>query len=174
LVAQHGLPPYDAEVLTQSRALADYFEAAVREFPQPKTVSNWVMSELLRVLPADDERAIRSAPITPARLAGLLALIEDGTISGKIAKDVFEKMFRTGEDARAIVAREGLTQVADEGALAAIVDQVMARNPKAIEDFKSGKTAAAKALVGQVMKATGGKANPALVNKILKEKLSSA
>jgi aspartyl-tRNA(Asn)/glutamyl-tRNA(Gln) amidotransferase subunit B len=171
-VAQHGLPPYDAEVLTQSRALADYFEAAVREFPQPKTVSNWVMSELLRVLPADDERAIRGAPITPARLAGLLALIEDGTISGKIAKDVFEKMVRTGEDARAIVAREGLTQVADEGALAAIVDQVMARNPKAIEDYKSGKTAAAKALVGQVMKATGGKANPGIVNRLLEEKLS--
>ena len=172
LVAQHGLPPYDAEVLTQSRALADYFEAAVREFPQPKTVSNWVMSELLRVLPADDERAIQGAPITPARLAGLLALIEDGTISGKIAKDVFEKMFRTGEDARAIVARESLTQVADEGALAAIVDQVMARNPKAIEDYRNGKTAAAKALVGQVMKATGGKANPGIVNRLLEEKLS--
>src|SRR3990172_5597111 len=116
-VAQHGLPPYDAGVLTQSRALADYFEAAVRAFPQPKLVSNWIMSELLRALPGDDERAIAGAPVTPERLAGLLGLVQDGTISGRIAKDVFERMLRTGQDAPTIVAREGLTQVADEAAL---------------------------------------------------------
>jgi aspartyl-tRNA(Asn)/glutamyl-tRNA(Gln) amidotransferase subunit B len=171
-VAQYGLPPYDAEVLTQSRALAEYFEAAVREFPRPKIVSNWIMSELLRQLPADDERAIRSSPVTPARLAGLLALIEDGTISGKIAKDVFEEMVRSGEDATAIVRREGLTQVADETALGAVIDQVLAQSPKVVEDYKRGKTAAAKALVGQVMKATAGKANPGIVNRLLEEKLS--
>ena len=171
-VAQYGLPSYDAEVLTQSRALAEYFEAAVREFPRPKVVSNWVMSELLRRLPADDERAIRSFPVTPAHLAGLLALIEDGTISGKIAKDVFEDMVRSGEDATAIVRREGLTQVADEAALGAVIDRVIAQNPKAIEDYRRGKTVAAKALVGQVMKATGGKANPGIVNRLLEEKLS--
>jgi aspartyl-tRNA(Asn)/glutamyl-tRNA(Gln) amidotransferase subunit B len=171
-VAQYGLPPYDAEVLTQSRALAEYFEAAVREFPWPKIVSNWVMSELLRRLPADDERAIRSSPVTPAHLAGLLALIEDGTISGKIAKDVFEEMIRSGEDATAIVRREGLTQVADETALGAVIDQVLAQSPKAVLDYKRGKTAAAKALVGQVMKATAGKANPGIVNRLLEEKLS--
>src|SRR5438128_87204 len=171
-VTQYGLPLYDAEVLTQSRALAEYFEAAVREFPQPKVVSNWVMSELLRELGADDEQAIRSSPVTPARLAGLLVLIEDGTISGKIAKEVFEKMRRGGEDARTIVGREGLTQVADEAALGRVIDQVLARSPKAIEDYKRGKTAAAKALVGQVMKATGGKANPGIVNRLLEEKLS--
>jgi aspartyl-tRNA(Asn)/glutamyl-tRNA(Gln) amidotransferase subunit B len=171
-VSQYGLPPYDAGVLTQSRALAEYYEAAVREFPQPKIVSNWIMSELLRELPGDDERAIARAPIPPANLAGLLALIADGTISGKIAKDVFQKMVGSGEDARTIVAREGLTQVADEGALAAVIDRVLAQNPKAVADYKGGKTAAAKALVGQVMKATRGKANPAIVNRLLEEKLS--
>jgi len=171
-VSQYGLPPYDAGLLTQSRALAEYYEAAVREFPQPKIVSNWIMSELLRELPGDDERAIERAPVPPANLAGLLALIADGTISGKIAKDVFQKMVGSGEDARTIVAREGLTQVADEGALAAVIDQVLAQNPKAVEDYKGGKTAAKGALVGQVMKATRGKANPAIVNRLLEEKLS--
>jgi aspartyl-tRNA(Asn)/glutamyl-tRNA(Gln) amidotransferase subunit B len=173
-VAELGLPPYDAGVLTQSRALAEYYERAVRAFPQPKLVSNWVMSELLRELPADDERAIAEAPITPERLAGLLRLIDDGTISGKIAKTVFEKMLATGEDASAIVQREGLTQVADAGALEAFVDAAIAGNPRAVEDFRKGKTAAAKALVGQVMKASGGKANPAMVTRLVEEKLTKS
>jgi aspartyl-tRNA(Asn)/glutamyl-tRNA(Gln) amidotransferase subunit B len=174
-VAELGLPPYDAGVLTQSRALAEYYERAVRAFPQqPKLVSNWVMSELLRELPADDERAIAEAPITPERLAGLLRLIDDGTISGKIAKTVFEKMLATGEDASVIVRREGLTQVADAGALQAMVDAAIAGNPRAVEDFRKGKTAAAKALVGQVMKASGGKANPAMVTRLVEEKLTKS
>jgi aspartyl-tRNA(Asn)/glutamyl-tRNA(Gln) amidotransferase subunit B len=170
-VAQYALPAYDADLLTQSRALADYFEAAVQGGASPKAASNWIMSELLRVVPGDDERAIRDAPVPPAHLAGLITLIEDGTISGKIAKDVFERMARSREDARTIVQREGLTQVADTGALAAIVDQVIVSNPKAVADWKAGKTAAAKSLVGQVMKATQGKANPAIVNRLLEEKL---
>ena len=170
-VSQYGLPPYDAGVLTQTRALSEYFEAAVAQGAPAKTVSNWVMSELLRQVPGDDERAIRESPIPPANLAGLIALIDDGTISGKIAKDVFEKMMRSGEPAAAIVKREGLTQVADTGALGAVVDQVLAANPKVVADWKAGKTAAAKALVGQVMKATQGKANPSIVNKLLEEKL---
>jgi len=169
--AAYGLPPYDAALLTQSRALADYYEAAVREFPQPKLVSNWVMSELLRELPGDDERAIEQATVTPARLAGLLRLIDDGTISGKIAKTVFETMVRTGEDAAAIVRREGLTQVADAGALAAMVASAIAANPRAVEDYRKGKTAASKAFVGHVMKASGGKANPALVSRLVEEAL---
>ncbi len=171
-VRAYGLPPYDADVLTQSRALADYFEAAVRAFPSPKAVSNWVMSELLRVVPGDDERALASTPVTPERLAGLLRLIEDGTISGKIAKDVFERMVRTGEEARAIVEREGLTQVADTEALGRVVDEVLAANPRPVEDYRRGRTAAKTALVGLVMKATGGKANPALVNRLVEEKLT--
>ncbi len=172
-VQQYGLPAYDADVLTQSRALAEYFDAAVKAFPNAKTVSNWVMSELLRELPADDEQAIARAPIPPERLAGLLRLIEDGTISGKIAKTVFEKMFRSGEDAATIVQREGLTQVADTGALERVIDQVLAQNPKPVADYKAGKGAAKGALVGLVMKATQGKANPGMVNRLLEEKLSS-
>ena len=170
-VAAYGLPAYDAALLTQSRALAEYYEAAVRDFPQPKLVSNWVMSELLRELPGDDERAIEQATVTPSRLAGLLRLIDDGTISGKIAKTVFETMVRTGEEAAAIVRREGLTQVADAGALAAMVASAIAGNPKAVEDYRKGKTAAAKAFVGQVMKASGGKANPTMVSKLVEAEL---
>ena len=170
-VAQHALPPYDADVLTQSRALAEYFEATVRAGASAKAASNWIMSELLRVVAGDDEQAIRDSPVPAGHLAGLIKLIDDGTISGKIAKDVFEKMARSREDAATIVQREGLTQVADTGALAAIVDQVIASNPKAIADWKAGKTAAAKSLVGQVMKATQGKANPAIVNRLIEEKL---
>ena len=170
-VSQYGLPAYDAELLTQSRALADYYEAAVREYPKPKIVSNWVLSELLRELPGDDEAAIARCPIPPKNLARLLALIDDGTISGKIAKDVFEKMYRSGEDAETIVRREGLVQVADAGALAAVVEQVLAANAPAVEDWKKGKKQSLGFLVGQAMKATQGKANPAIVNQLLLEQL---
>jgi aspartyl-tRNA(Asn)/glutamyl-tRNA(Gln) amidotransferase subunit B len=181
-VAQYGLPAYDAEVLTQSRALVDYYEAALREWApasgagadRPKVLSNWIMSELLRVLPGDDERAIQSSPIPPRHLVGLLGLIENATISGKIAKDVFQKMFDSGQDAGTIVERDGLTQVADEGALGQVIESVMAANPKAIEDYRRGKKEAKGALVGQVMKATRGKANPALVNRLLEDKLSQS
>ncbi|MBI3624855.1 MAG: Asp-tRNA(Asn)/Glu-tRNA(Gln) amidotransferase subunit GatB [Candidatus Rokubacteria bacterium] len=170
-VSQYGLPPYDADLLTQSRALADYYEAVVRAHAKPKVVSNWMMSELLRELPGDDEQAIAKCPIPPLNLARLLALIDDGTISGKIAKDVFEKMYRSGEDAPTIVKREGLVQVADASALAAVVDQVLAANAPAIEDWKKGKKQSLGFLVGQVMKATQGKANPTLVNQLLLERL---
>jgi len=179
-VAQYGLPSYDAEVLTQSRALVDYYEAALSEWAgaagtggeRPKILANWVMSELLRVLPGDDEGAIQRSPIPPRHLVGLLQLIENSTISGKIAKDVFQKMFDSGQDARTIVERDGLTQVADEGALGQVIESVLAANPKAIEDYRRGKKEAKGALVGQVMKATRGKANPALVNRLLEDKLS--
>ncbi len=171
-VDRYGLPAYDAEVLTQSRALADYFEAAVAEFPSAKAVSNWIMSELLRELPGDDEAALRASPVPPRHLAGLLRLVEAGTISGKIAKEVFEKMFRSGEDAATIVEREGLTQVADTAELERIIDEVVAANPKPVADWKKGRTAAAQALVGLVMKATRGKANPAMVNRLLQARLS--
>jgi aspartyl-tRNA(Asn)/glutamyl-tRNA(Gln) amidotransferase subunit B len=171
-VARYQLTAYDAEVLTQSRALADYYEATVGAGAPAKAAANWIMSELLREISVDDEEAIRASAITPERLAGLIALIEDGTISGKIAKDVFGKMVRGGEDAATIVRREGLTQVSDAGALASVIEQVLAGNERMVADWKKGKTQAAKALVGQVMKATGGKANPALVNRLVEEKLS--
>ena len=170
-VSQYGLSLTTADILTHHGPLADYFEATVADFSDAKAVSNWILSELLRVVAVGDERAILQA-VPSHNLAGLLRLIADGTITGKIAKDVFQKMVDTGEDALAIVARGGLTQVADEAVLGGVVDSVMAANPKAIEDFKRGKTAAKKALVGQVMKATGGKANPALVDRLLEDKLS--
>jgi aspartyl-tRNA(Asn)/glutamyl-tRNA(Gln) amidotransferase subunit B len=172
-VSQYELPPYDADLLCQSRGLADYYEAAVREYPNPKIVSNWVMSELLRELKGDDEQAIAACPIPPKNLARLLRLIEDGTISGKIAKEVFEKMYRAGEDAETIVRREGLVQVADAGELTRIVREVVAANPSAVADFKHGKKQSLGFLVGQVMKATQGKANPGLVNQLLQEHLST-
>jgi aspartyl-tRNA(Asn)/glutamyl-tRNA(Gln) amidotransferase subunit B len=167
----HALNAYDADLLTGSRALADYFEAAVAQCGKPKAAANWIINDLLRELPGDDERAVAACPVPPGNLASLITLIEDGTISGKIAKDVFEKMYRSGEDARSIVSREGLTQVADTGVLAAKIDEVLSTNPKVVEDYKAGKKAALSFLVGQVMKSTDGKANPALVNKILTEKL---
>jgi aspartyl-tRNA(Asn)/glutamyl-tRNA(Gln) amidotransferase subunit B len=170
-VASYGLPAYDAEVATQSRGLADYFEAAAQGSTNPKAVANWVLNEILRIVPADDDKAIATCPISPAALRELIALIEDGTISGRIAKDVFEKMLATGEGARAIVAREGLTQLADAGALGAVVDQILAQHAKVVEDYKAGKKAALGFLVGQVMKATSGKASPAVVNQLLIEKL---
>ncbi|HEY4911145.1 MAG TPA: Asp-tRNA(Asn)/Glu-tRNA(Gln) amidotransferase subunit GatB [Methylomirabilota bacterium] len=167
----YALSAYDAEVATQSKALADYFEAAAKGSPNPKTVANWVLNEVLRIVPPDDEKAIAACAIKPADLAGLITLIEDGTISGRIAKDVFEKMFQSGDDARSIVAREGLTQVADAGELGAVVDTVLAEHAKVVEDYRAGKKAALGFLVGQVMKATSGKASPAVVNTLLIEKL---
>jgi aspartyl-tRNA(Asn)/glutamyl-tRNA(Gln) amidotransferase subunit B len=168
----HALNAYDADLLTGSRALADYFEAAVAQCGKPKAAANWILNELLRELPGDDERAVAACPIPPGNLASLIRLIEDGTINGKIAKEVFEKMYRSGEDARSIVSREGLTQVADAGALGAVVDGVLAEHAKVVEDYKAGKKAALGFLVGQVMKATAGKASPGVVNSLLAEKLS--
>ena len=167
----YGLSAYDADLLTQGRALADYFETTVREYDKPKIVANWVLNELLREMPADDDRRVAACSIPPRNLAGLLRLIDDGTISGKMAKDVFETMYRTGQDAPSIVAREGLAQVADAGELTRVVDQVLAAHPKVVEDWRGGKKAALGFLVGQVMKATLGRANPALVNQLLGEKL---
>ena len=130
------------------------------------------MSELLREVGGDDEAALARVPVPPGHLAALVRLIDEATISGKIAKDVFARMLVSGEDPATIVHREGLTQVADAGALEVLVDQAIAANPKAVADFKSGKTAASKALVGQVMKASAGRANPALVDRLVQEKLS--
>jgi aspartyl-tRNA(Asn)/glutamyl-tRNA(Gln) amidotransferase subunit B len=170
----YGLSAYDADLLTQGRALADYFEEATRTHGKPKIVANWILNELLRELPGDDDAAVAASPVPPGHLVGLLALIDDGSISGRIAKDVFEKMYRSGEAADTIVRREGLTQVADAGALGAVVDEVLAANPKVVADLLAGKKAAHGFLVGQVMKSTGGRANPAVVNALLGEKLPKA
>lgn len=169
--AQYGLPEYDAGVLTESLELADYFERTCACFPgSPKTVSNWVMGELMSLL-NEAGVAIAESPVSCAGLAELLSLIEDGTISGKIGKEVLAKMFETGQSARAIVEAEGLTQISDSGELEAIIEQVIADNPGPAEDFRGGKDKALGFLVGQVMKATRGQANPQVVNELLRAKL---
>ena len=166
-----GLSEYDARVLTSSKAMADYFDQALAQFDDPKTLANWIMGDLSALLNAD-ARSFEDSPITPAQLAGLLRLVQKGDISGKIAKTVIAEMYKTGKDAEAIIKEQGLVQISDEGTLSKIVDEVIAQNPKSVADYQAGKEKALGFLVGQVMKATKGQANPGLVNKLLKEKLS--
>jgi aspartyl-tRNA(Asn)/glutamyl-tRNA(Gln) amidotransferase subunit B len=168
-VAELGLPEVDARQLTEERALADYFEDAARG-ADPKKVANWIQSELLRELNKDG-RDIGASPVAPAELAELVRLIDEGTISGKIAKDVLARMVESGEGARAIVEREGLTQVTDRAAIEAACRAAVAASPRQAEQYRAGKTAMLGFFVGQVMKATGGKANPQLVNEILRKLL---
>jgi aspartyl-tRNA(Asn)/glutamyl-tRNA(Gln) amidotransferase subunit B len=170
-VRDYGIPEADAEVLTTSRAMADYYEACVRLFPQAKAVSNWIMTELLREL-KNDNREIEDCQVTPEALAGLLRLIEDGTISGKIAKSVFEEMYREGRSALEIVEAKGLRQLADEGQIRAVIQQIMKAYPKEVKYYRGGKEKLFGFFVGQVMKATHGKANPQMVNQLLREELS--
>ncbi len=171
-VEQYALPEYDSAVLTASKALADYFETCVKHHCKPKVVSNWIMGDMLRLLKRDN-REIDPCPIAPAQMAGLLKLLDQGTISGKIAKQVFEEMYRTGEAAEEIVRKKGLEQVSDAGALEEIIDKILAENSESVEKYRQGKTRVMDFFVGQVMKSTRGKANPELVNKILQEKLSA-
>lgn len=170
LMAELGLPEYDAGVITASKKLADFFDAAVAQYRDAKKVSNWIMVELLRVLNARNLE-VEECPISPGQLVQLLTMIDSGEISGKMGKDIFEKMFDTGKDPRVLVEELGLKQISDTGQLEAIVDQVLAENPKSVEDYKNGKDKAFGFLVGQVMKATKGQANPKLVNEILRKKL---
>ena len=171
-VSEYGLPEYDARQLTQSRALSEYFEAAVKAGASPKAASNWMMGELARLL-KESGRNIETSPVSAAHLAGLLALIDKGTISGAIAKGVFEKMMATGTDAAAIVASEGLTQIDDEAHIVSLIGDVLARNADAVAGYRAGKTATFGFLVGQVMKAAAGKANPKRVNELLKRALEA-
>jgi aspartyl-tRNA(Asn)/glutamyl-tRNA(Gln) amidotransferase subunit B len=162
---EYDLPEYDAEVLTSDKALADYFEAAVREFPKPKQVSNWIMVELLREL-KKTEAGIASCRVTPVALARLLSLVEKGTISGKLAKTVFEDMVATGRDPEAIVKEKGLTQISDTGALEAAAREIIDAHPQEVANYKAGKTKVMGFFVGQLMKKTKGQANPQLANEI--------
>jgi aspartyl-tRNA(Asn)/glutamyl-tRNA(Gln) amidotransferase subunit B len=166
----YGLSPYDAKVLTAGRAIAEYYERTAAIAGDPKAAANWVMGGLMGALNADG-KDIADSPVTPERLGELVALIQKGQISGKIAKEVFAKMFSSGEAARAIVEREGLAQISDTSALEQIVDQVLQQNVKQVEQYKSGKTTVLGYLVGQVMKVSRGQANPGVVNDLLKKKL---
>ena len=172
LQAEHGLPAYDAAMMTASRATADYFLAAVAACGAPKPVANWVMGEISKRLNADGGD-IADAPVGPALLGALIRRIQDGTISNNAARQVFEALW-SGEatDVDAVIEAKGLKQMNDTGALEAILDEVLAANAKSVEDYRAGKEKAFGALVGQAMKATKGKANPAQVNELLKKKLA--
>lgn len=171
---QYSLPDYDAGVLTSDKKLADYFEEAVicgGGGVSPKLISNWVMAELLREL-NNSGIAVNKSPISAKNINNLIQFIAKGTISGKIAKDVFIEMFQTGKSPEIIIKEKGLAQITDSGALNPIIEKVIELNAKSVNDFKSGKESALMFLVGQVMKESRGKANPGLAQKLLKEKLS--
>ena len=172
-VADYELPDYDAAQLTQTRALSEFFEGAVKAGAAPKAASNWMMGEMARLL-KDAGTDITASPVTPQQLAGLIGLIDKGTISGAIAKGVFEKMMATGTDAAAIVAAEGLTQIDDDGQILTIIADIVAKNADAVASYRAGKTATFGFLVGQAMKAAAGKANPKRVNELLKRALETA
>lgn len=169
-VSDYGLPEYDATILTASKGMADYFEVCAKQFNQPKTVSNWVMGELMREL-NNSGTAILASPITPERLVSLLQMVDEGTISLKVAREIFPELYSSGKTPEQIVQEKGLTQVSDEGALAKIIEEVLSKNPGQVAQFKEGKQQVLGFLVGQVMKASGGKANPGKVNELLKKKL---
>ena len=169
---EYELPAYDAGVLTSSKDLANYFEECVKLFPHPKTVSNWVMVELMRLL-KDEEKEIEDCPVSPSDLSDLLNLIDKGSISGTIAKDVLNTAFTSGKSPKSIVEEKGLYQVSDEDALLEAVKKVMEGNPNEVEKYRAGKKKVIGFLVGQVMKETKGKANPKLVNELLRRQLDS-
>ena len=169
-VKQYGIPEYDAEILTSTKAMANYFEECVRLFPEPKTISNWMMGDLLREL-KKDEREIDQCPVTPHHLGEMLSMVKEGTISGKIAKDVFEEMYRTGRRPTEIVQEKGWVQILDQSEIEKAIERAMQANPKQVEDYQKGKEKILGFFVGEVMKQTKGKANPKLVNELLKEKL---
>ncbi|MFP5464046.1 MAG: Asp-tRNA(Asn)/Glu-tRNA(Gln) amidotransferase subunit GatB [Gammaproteobacteria bacterium] len=169
-VSQYGLSDYDAGLLTAERELADYFESALASGAESKLAANWINGELAAALNRDD-LPITAAPVSPAALGGLLGRIADQTISGKIAKDVFAAMWQGEGDADAIIQARGLKQITDTGAIEAAVEQVLSANPDQVEQLRAGKDKVLGFLVGQVMKVTGGKANPAQVNALLRSKV---
>jgi len=169
-ITEYGLPSYNADVLTASQAKANYFEDCLKIFPESKTVSNWIMGSLMGILNAEG-KTIEQSPISSQNLAHLLRLIKEGVISGKIAKVVFEDMAKTGKAPDEIVKEKGLVQVTDISAIEEIILKVLADNTKEVDDYRNGKTKLLGFFVGQVMKKTKGKANPKIVNEVLKEKL---
>ncbi|GJM76661.1 hypothetical protein HMSSN036_88770 [Paenibacillus macerans] len=168
--AEYGLPEYDAGVITSSKALADLFENSLEYTKDAKAVSNWIMGDLLGYLNTNGLE-LADVKLTGQGLGEMIGLLEKGTISSKIAKTVFKEMLQSGKLPQQIVEEQGLVQISDEGAIKAIVDEVIAANPASVEDYRAGKEKAIGFLVGQVMKQSKGKANPGLVNKLLVEAL---
>jgi len=170
-IEELGLPEYDAKVLTVTKEMADFFEATVANGADAKLASNWLMVEVSAYLNAE-QKELHEVALTPENLAGMIKLIQNGTISSKIAKKVFKELIENGGDAEQIVKEKGLVQISDEGTLRKIVLEVLDANPQSVEDFKNGKDRAIGFLVGQIMKATKGQANPPLVNKLLLEEIN--
>jgi aspartyl-tRNA(Asn)/glutamyl-tRNA(Gln) amidotransferase subunit B len=170
-VSDYGLPDYDAGQLTQSKATAGYFEAVAAASKQAKLASNWVMGELSRRLNSE-EKSIEASAVGPSQLASLIGRIADGTISNNAARQVFDALWTgEGSDVDVLIEAKGLKQMSDSGELEKIIDEVLAANVKNVEEVRAGNTKAFNALVGQAMKATKGKANPAQVNELLKKRL---
>jgi len=170
---EYQIPSYDAGVLTSSRALADYFEEVAKLSGKSKIAANWVMGDVMRFL-NEDRKSIQECPILPKSLADMILLIEEGAISGKIAKDVVEDMYKTGKGPQQIIGEKGLVQITDEEALKKVVEEVLAANVVQVAQYRGGKEKVFGHFVGQVMKMTKGKANPALVNELLKKMLAES
>jgi aspartyl-tRNA(Asn)/glutamyl-tRNA(Gln) amidotransferase subunit B len=173
-VEAYAMSDYDAGVLTMTRALAEFFDEAARLSGQAKAAANWIMGDLLRFFKDAnvDVKDLAQSPVTPKMLADMILLVEKGTISGKIAKTVMEEMYKTGKAPGAIVEEKGLVQISNSGELEAIVDSVMTQHADAVAQFRSGKQGSLGFLVGQVMKATQGRANPQTVNELLRKRLA--
>lgn len=169
-ISEFCLSDYDADMLSSEKAMADWFEEAVKCGAQPKAAANWVMGDLMRLL-NEDNKSIEECPLKPRQLVGMLNLIENGTISGKIAKTVFEEIYKSGRDAGDIVKERGLVQISDEAEIEKAVDETIAKSPSEVERFKAGDEKLMGFFVGQVMKAMKGRANPQMVNNLLKKKL---
>jgi aspartyl-tRNA(Asn)/glutamyl-tRNA(Gln) amidotransferase subunit B len=170
-IKDYQIPAYDAGVLTADKALANYYEEVVRLCVKPKAASNWVMGDVLRFL-NEEKRDIRNCPISPASLAEMISLIDEGTISGKMAKDIVEEMYKSGKPPKVIVEEKGMVQITDEGELIKTITAIIEVNPNQLKDYRGGKEKLFGFFVGQVMKATQGKANPQLVNDLLKKMLA--
>lgn len=171
LMSDYGLSEYDTDIIISSKAMADYFDQVVSHKVDAKAAANWLMGDVAKHLNTEG-LGIDVCPVTADKLAGMISLIDKGTISGKIAKSVFEEMWKSGKDAETIVKEKGMVQISDEGAIIAIVDEVLAANPQSVADFKAGKEKAIGFLVGQTMKQTKGRANPEMVNKLLRERIN--
>jgi aspartyl-tRNA(Asn)/glutamyl-tRNA(Gln) amidotransferase subunit B len=169
-IENYQIPKYDAELLTSSKALGDYYEKTTSLYPNSKVLSNWIMGELMRYL-NEEKIEIDKSPISPEKLVEMLKLIDEGVISGKMAKDVFEKMFKTGRDVSQIVKESGITQITDENELFEVIDNVIKGNPKSVDDFNEGKEKVLNFLVGQVMRYTKGRAKPDFVFEAIKQRI---
>ncbi len=170
LVEEHGLAPYDAALITLNPENLAFFDQCLELYPQPKVIANWMMGELNRLLNLNNIE-ISQCQIKPAKLADMLKLLDEGTISGKMAKTIFEEMFISGKDAEEIIEEKGLVQISDSNSLLPLIEKIISENPKVVQDYKNGKEKAFGFFIGQIMKATKGQANPTVVNSLLKDVL---